>query len=180
MRWKYRLTNRRLSLMPSSARPKRVDEPRSRASWPSAESKTSDTMNSTKPITSIQRSWYTNRCPATRPMRSDHRVTWSGEIPVGYSARAIRIPMGRKNRRSSHSSTACPLSDRSFCGFTEHLLQDREGRHRLVLGDHERGVDAHLGVVDHREHPAREQGVEDPPRGLLGEQLPRPRDDEIH
>src|SRR2546425_2010484 len=36
-----------------------------------------------------------------------------------------------------------------------------------------------LGVVDHREHPAREQGVEDPPRGLLGEQLPRPRDDEI-
>src|SRR2546426_12324912 len=121
--------------MPSSARPKRVDEPRSRASWPSAESKTSDTMNSTKPITSIQRSGYTNRCPATRPMRSDHRVTWSGEIPVGYSARAIRIPMGRKNRRSSHSSTACPLSDKSFGGFTEHILHDGEGTHRLVLLD---------------------------------------------
>src|SRR2546426_162478 len=85
IRWKYRLTNRRLSLMPSSARPNRVEVPRSRASWPSAESKTSDTTNSRNPMTSIQRSWYTKRWPATRPMSSDHSVTWSGEIPVGRS-----------------------------------------------------------------------------------------------
>src|SRR5438046_2176213 len=38
IRWKYRLTNRRLSLMPSSARPNRVELPRSGARWPSAES----------------------------------------------------------------------------------------------------------------------------------------------
>src|SRR5438034_663156 len=37
--------NRTLSPIPSSARPNRVDVPRSRASWPSAESKMSDTMN---------------------------------------------------------------------------------------------------------------------------------------
>src|SRR5207247_10306747 len=92
----------------------------------------------------------------------------------------MRIPMGRKNRRSAHSSTACPLCERSFCGFTEHLLQDREGRHRLVLGDHERGDDAHIGVVDHREHPAHETGVEDTTRGLLGVQLPTPRDATIY
>src|SRR6184192_3604524 len=30
IRWKYRLTNRRLSLMPSSARPNRVEVPRRR------------------------------------------------------------------------------------------------------------------------------------------------------
>src|SRR2546430_11214193 len=59
--------------MPSSARPNRVEVPRSRASWPSAESNTSDTMKSTNPMTSIQRSWYTNRWPATRPTSSDHR-----------------------------------------------------------------------------------------------------------
>src|SRR2546426_9367968 len=41
--------------------------------------------NSRNPMTSIQRSWYTKRWPATRPMSSDHSVTWSGEIPVGRS-----------------------------------------------------------------------------------------------
>src|SRR3989442_660728 len=179
IRWKYRLTNRRLSLMPSSARPNRVEVPRSRASWPSAESKTSDTTNSRNPMTSIQRSWYTNRWPATRPMSSDHSVTWSGEIPVGYSARAIRIPTGRKKRRSSHSSTAWPLSDKSFRGFTEHILHGGEGAHRLVLLDDERRVDAHLGIVDHRQHAARQQRVEDPPGRLLVEQRARARHHEV-
>src|SRR2546427_731587 len=51
----------RLSLMPSSARPNRVERPRRRASWPSAESKMSETMKSTNPITLVQRSWYANR-----------------------------------------------------------------------------------------------------------------------
>src|SRR6266513_2489902 len=180
IKWTYRLTNRRLSLMPSSARPNRVEVPRSRANWPSAESNTSDTMNNRNPMTSIQRSRYTNRCPATRPMSSDHSVTWSGEMPVGYSARAIRIPMGRKKCRSSHSSTAWPLCDKSFCGFTEHILHDGEGAHRLILVDHQGWIDANLGVVDHREDAAGEQRVEDPARGLLVEQLAGPGDDEVH
>src|SRR5213078_4661188 len=179
IRWKYRLTNRRLSLMPSSARPNRVEVPRSRASWPSAESNTSDTMNNRNPMTSIQRSWYTNRWPATRPMSSDHSVTWSGEIPVGYSARAIRIPMGRKKCRSSHSSTARPLSDKSFRGFTEYVLHGGEGAHRLVLLDDQGWVDSHLGIVDHREHAARQQCVEDPSRRFLVEQFAGPRHHEV-
>src|SRR5207244_2679211 len=116
--------------MPSSARPNRVERPRRRASWPSAESKMSETMKSTSPIT------------------SDHSVTWSAEIPVGWSARAIRIPMGRKKCRSAHSSTAWPLCDKSFCGFTEHILHDGEGTHRLILVDHQGWIDANLGVVD--------------------------------
>src|SRR5436309_4064214 len=173
IKWTYKLTNRRLSLMPSSARPNRVEVPRNRASWPSAESNTSDTMNNRTPMTSIQRSRYTNRCPATRPMSSDHSVTWSGEMPVGYSARAIRIPTGRKKRRSSHSSTARPLSDKSFRGFTEHVLHGGEGAHRLILLDDERRVDAHLGIVDHRKHAARQQRVEDPPGRPLFEKRPR-------
>src|SRR2546425_4639366 len=180
MRWKYRLTNRRLSLMPSSARPNRVELPRSRASWPSAESKMSETMKSTNPMTFVQRSWYANRWPATSPITSDHSVTWSAEIPVGWSARAIRIPMGRKKCRSAHSSTAGPLCAKSFCGFTEHFLHGGEGAHRLVLVDHQGGIDANLGVVDHREHAAREQRVEDPACGLLVEQAAGPGDDEIH
>src|SRR5256885_4777545 len=170
MRWQYRLTNLRLSLMPSSARPKREERPRSRASWPSAESKTSETMNSTNPITFVQRSGYANRWPATRPITSDHSVTWSAEIPVGCSARAIRMPMGRKKWRSAHSSTARPLSDKSFCGFTEHFLHDGESAHRLVLVDHQGRIDAHFGVVDHREHATREQRVEDPACGLRSEE----------
>src|SRR6266852_5672748 len=123
MRWKYRLTNRRLSLMPSSARPKRVEEPRKRASWPSAESKMSETMNSTNPITLVQRSWYPNRWPATSPIKGDHR---------------------------------------------------------LILVDHQGRIDANLGVVDHREHAAGQQRVEDPAGGLLVEQLARPGNDEVH
>src|SRR6266496_5094967 len=154
--------NRRLSLVPSSTRPRRVEVPRSRASCPSAESKMSETMNSANPMTLVQRSGYANRCPATSPMTSDHSVTWSAEIPVGWSARAIRMPMGRKKCRSAHSSTAWPLCDKSFCGFTEHVLDDGQGRHRLLLVDDERRIDAHLGIVDHGEHAPREQGVEDP------------------
>src|SRR5438309_2104255 len=180
MRWKYKLTNRRLSLMPSSARPNRVELPRSRASWPSAESKMSETMKSTNPITFVQRSWYANRWPATSPITSDHSVTWSAEIPVGCSARAIRMPMGRKKWRSAHSSTACPLCDKSFCGFTEHFLHSGDGAHRLVLVDHQGRIDAHFRVIDHREHAAREQGVEDPACDLLVEQPAGPGDDEIH
>src|SRR2546427_7179234 len=180
MRWKYKLTNRRLSLMPSSARPNRVELPRSRASWPSAESKMSETMKSTNPITFVQRSWYANRWPATSPITSDHSVTWSAEIPVGCSARAIRMPMGRKKWRSAHSSTACPLCDKSFCGFTEHILHGGEGAHRLILVDHEGWIDANLGVVDHREHAAGQQRVEDPACGLLVEQRAGPGADEVH
>src|SRR6266704_3059993 len=166
--------------MPSSARPNRVERPRRRASWPSAESKMSETMKSTNPITLVQRSWYANRWPATSPITSDHSVTWSAEIPVGWSARAIRIPMGRKKCRSAHSSTAWPLCDKSFCGFTEHFLHDGEGAHRLILVDHQGWIDAHLGVVDHRKDAAREQRVEDPARGLLVEQLAGPGDDQVH
>src|SRR2546430_381885 len=180
MRWKYKLTNRRLSLMPSSARPNRVELPRSRASWPSAESKMSETMKSTNPITFVQRSWYANRWPATSPITSDHSVTWSAEIPVGCSARAIRMPMGRKKWRSAHSSTACPLCDKSFCSFTEHFLHSGDGAHRLVLVDHQGRIDAHFRVIDHREHAAREQRVEDPACDLLVEQPAGPGDDEIH
>src|SRR5712691_7731402 len=180
MRWKYRLTNRRLSLMPSSARPNRVERPRRRASWPSAESKMSETMKSTNPITLVQRSWYANRWPATSPITSDHSVTWSAEIPVGWSARAIRIPMGRKKCRSAHSSTAWPLCDKSFCGFTEHILHDGEGAHRLILVDHLALICANLGVVDHRADAAGEQRVEDTARGLLIDQPAGPGDDQVH
>src|SRR5881392_1433996 len=158
--------------MPSSARPNRVERPRRRASWPSAESKMSETMKSTNPITLVQRSWYANRWPATSPIASDHSVTWSAEMPVGWSARAIRIPMGRKKCRSTHSSTARPLSDKSFRGFTEYVLHGGEGAHRLVLLDDQRRIDAYLGIVDHREHAAGQEGVENPPRRLLVQQFP--------
>src|SRR5206468_2612800 len=180
MRWKYRLTNRRLSLMPSSARPNRVEEPRNRASCPSAESKISETMKSANPMTLVQRSWYANKWPATSPIASDHSVTWSAEIPVCWSARAIRMPMGRKKCRSAHSSTARPLCDKSVCGFTEHILHRSEGAHRLILVDHQGWIDANLGVVDHREHASGQQRVEDPARGLLVEQLTGPGDDQVH
>src|SRR5467141_2077725 len=180
MRWKYRLTNRRLSLIPSSARPKRVEEPRRRASWPSAESKMSETMNSTNPITLVQRSWYANRWPATSPITSDHSVTLSAEMPVGWSARAIRMPMGRKKCRSAHSSTARPLCDKSVCGLTEHILHGGEGAHCLILVDHQGRIDANLGIVDHRKHAASQQRVKDPAGRFLVEQLAGPGDDEIH
>src|SRR5256884_7938437 len=107
----------------------------------------SETMNNPKPIRLVQRSPYANKWPATSPMASDHSVTWSAEIPVGWSARAIRMPIGRKKWRSTHSSTARPLCDKSFCGFTEHILHGGESAHRLILVDHEGWVDANLGVV---------------------------------
>src|SRR5689334_12998675 len=172
--------NRRLSLAPSRARPSRVEAPRSRASCPSAESKISETMNSPNPMRFVQRSWYANRCPATTPITSDHNVTWSAEIPVGTSARAMRMPIGRKKWRSTHSSTAWPLCDKSLCGFTQHVLHGGQRTHRLVLLDHEGRIDPNLGVVDHREHAAREQRVENPTRRLLVEELARPRDDQVH
>src|SRR5438874_12424278 len=170
IRWKYRLTKRRLSLIPSRARPNRVDVPRSRASCPSAESNTPDTMNSAKPIRLVQRSRQANRWPATTPITSDHRVTWSAEVPVGCNARAIRIPMLRKKWRSTHSSTDRPLCDKSFGGFTEHVLHDGEGAHRLVFLDDQRSEERRVGVVDHRQHAARQQRVENPAGRLLVEQ----------
>src|SRR5437773_6219880 len=140
----------------------------------------SETMNNPKPIRLVQRSPYANRWPATSPIASDHSVTWSAEMPVGWSARAIRIPIGRKKWRSTHSSTARPLSDKSFGGFTQHILHGREGAQRPIFVDDQRRIDAHLGVVDHGEHPAGQQRVEDPARGLLVEQSAGPRNDEVH
>src|SRR5437867_12288110 len=129
----------------------------------------SETMNNPKPIRLVQRSPYANKWPATSPIASDHSGTWSAEIPVGRSPRAIRIPLGRKNCSTAHSSTAWPLCDKSFCGFAEHSLHEGEGAHRLILVDHQGWIDANLGVVDHREDAAGEQRVEDPARGLLVE-----------
>src|SRR5437867_7432122 len=103
-------------------------------------------------------------------MTSDHSVTSWGETLVGRSARAMRMPRGRKKRRSSHSSTAGPLCDKSLGGFIEHVFHDGEGVHGLLLLDDQGRIDADLRIVDHREHAAREQGVEDPPRGALVEQ----------
>src|SRR2546430_2809387 len=40
-------------------------------------------------------------------------------------------------------------------------------------------VDSHLGIVDHREHAARQQGVEDPSRRFLVEQFAGPRHHEV-
>src|SRR5437899_11946000 len=166
--------------MPTSARQNRVEPPRRRASWPSAESKMSETIRVTNTTNFVRRSWSATRSPTTSPITSDHSVTWSAEIPVGWSARAIRIPMGRKKCKSAHSSTAWPLCDKSFCGFTEHILHDGEGAHRLILVDHQGWIDANLGVVDHREYAAGEQRVEDPARGLLVEQLAGPGNDQVH
>src|SRR6266581_2983169 len=112
----------------------------------------SETMNNTNPMRFVHGSRYAKRCPATSPIRSDHIVTWSAEIPVGCSARAMRMPTGRKKWRSVHSSTACPLCDKSVCGFTEHVLHDGEGAHRLLLLDDERRIDANLRIVDHHQH----------------------------
>src|SRR3989441_13209074 len=139
-----------------------------------------ETRTSGNPIRFVQRSGEAKRCPPTRPIKSDHRVTWSAETPLGSRPRAIRMPMGRKKWRSTDSSTARPLCDKSLCGFTEHFLHDGEGAHRLVLLDHQRRIDADLRIVDHREHAARQQRVEDPPGGLLVEQGARSGGDEIH
>src|SRR3989442_13182824 len=98
-------------------------------------------------------------------MTSDHRVTSWGETRVGRSARAMRMPRGRKKRRSSQSSTAGPLCDKSLGGFIEHVLHDGEGVHRLLLLDDQRRIDADLGFLDHCQKAARDQWVEDPPPG---------------
>src|SRR5438552_5358384 len=96
----------------------------------------SETMNNPKPIRLVQRSPYANKWPATSPIASDHSVTWSAEMPVGWSARAIRIPIGRKKWRSTHSSTARPLSDKSFGRSEEHTSELQSPDHlvcRLLL-----------------------------------------------
>src|SRR5213078_3519550 len=94
-------------------------------------------------------------------------VTSSGETRVGASAVAMRQPAGRKNRRSAHSSTTGPLLAYTRAGLFEHCLQRGERFHRLLVRDDERRVDPHFGVVNHRDHAAREQRVEDPARQLL-------------
>src|SRR5256886_17143458 len=71
------------------------------------------------------------------------------------------MPMGRKKWRSTHSSTDRPLCDKSFGGFTEHVLHDGEGAHRLVFLDDQRRGDAGLGGVDHGQHAARQQRSEE-------------------
>src|SRR5206468_3174706 len=97
-------------------------------------------------------------------------VTPSGETLVGASAVAMRQPAGRKNRRSAHSSTTGPL-----------LAYTNAGRfQRLLVGDDERRVDADLGIVDHRDHAAREQRVENPAGRFLVEQRARSGYDEVH
>src|SRR5438132_13618158 len=101
------------------------------------------------------------------PIRMHQRVTWSAETPVGSRARAMRMPRGRKNRRSTHSSTAAPLWERSFGGFTEHVLHDREGGHRFVFLDDERGMVPDLRVVDQGEHAVVGQVIEDLARVLV-------------
>src|SRR2546429_8897373 len=78
------------------------------------------------------------------------------------------MPMGRKKWRSTHSSTDRPLCDKSFGGFTEHVLHDGEGAHRLVLLDDQWRGGAGLRVVDHEQHAAPEQGGEEATGGLLG------------
>src|SRR5712691_8579042 len=151
-------------------RPIRVDVPRSRASWPSAESSTSETMKSSTPAALIQASRYQNRCPASTPRTRLANVTRSAETRVGSSAVAMRQPAGRKKRRSAHSSTTGPLLAYTRAGLFEHCLHRRERFHRLLVGDDERWCDADFGIVDHRDHAAGEQRVEDPPRDLLVEQ----------
>src|SRR2546426_9387389 len=95
-------------------------------------------------------------------MRMHHSVTWSAEIPVGSSARAMRIPIGRKNRRSTHSSIATPLCDKSFGGFTEHIPHGGQRGHRVVFLNDERRGDSGFPIVDHCDHAAPEPRVEDP------------------
>src|SRR5467141_5119391 len=101
------------------------------------------------------------------------RVTPSAETAVGASVLASHHPTGLKNRRSAHSSTTGPLLAYTRAGLFEHRFHRGEGFHRLLVGDDERRVDAYLGIVDHRDHAAREQRVENPARGLLIEQCTR-------
>src|SRR3989441_4075479 len=176
----YRLTNRPVSAKPSRMRPMRVDLPRSRASWPSALSSTSEMTKSATPIALSQGREYQKKWPAATPRMRLASVTLSAETPVGASVLAIHHPTGRKNRRSAHSSTTGPLLAYTGAGLFEHRLHRPECFHRLLIRDDERRVDAHLGVVDHRDPAAREQRVENPARHLLIAQCPRPGHHETH
>src|SRR5579859_4828634 len=115
----------------------RVDVPRSRASWPSAESSTSETMNRRTPAALIHAPRYQKRCPARTPSTRLASVTASAEMRVGCSAVAMRQPTGRKNRRSAHSSTMGPLLAYTRAGLFEHRLDRGECLHGLFIGDHE-------------------------------------------
>src|SRR5918912_587877 len=171
---------RALSESPSRMRPARVEVPRRRASCPSALSKISETTNSAKPSALSNGRAYTNRCPAASPRSRLQSVTRSGDTRVGYRAPAIRAPSGRKKWRSIHSSTSTPLVANALGGFTQHVLHDGQRLHRLRLLDHQGRIDAHLRIVDHREHAAREERVEDPARVVLGEQSPGAGHHEVH
>src|SRR5437899_5166162 len=150
----------------------RVDVPRRRASCPSTLSSTSDAMNSNTPLALIHALRYQNRCPARTPSTRLASVTASAEMRVGRRAFATRHPSGRKKRRSAHSSTTGPLLAYTRAGLLEHRFHRGESLHRLFVRDDERRVDAHFGIVDHRDDAAREQRVENPARDLLFEQLP--------
>src|SRR6267143_3324562 len=95
------------------------------------------------------------------------RVTPSAETAVGASVLASHHPTGLKNRRSAHSSTTGPLPAYTRAGLFEHRFHRGEGFHRLLFGDDERRIDPYFGVVDHRDHAAREQRVEDPTGDLF-------------
>src|SRR5712664_3286776 len=176
----YRLTNRPVSANPSRMRPMRVDLPRSRASWPSALSSTSEITKSATPIALSQGREYQKKWPAATPRMRLASVTLSAEMPVGARVLASHHPTGRKNRRSAHSSTTGPLLAYTRASLFEHGLDRRQRFHRLLVGDDERRVDPHLRIVDHRDHAAREQRVEDPAGDFLVEQLARPGHDQIH
>src|SRR5262245_8773592 len=96
-------------------------------------------------------------------------VRWSALSRVGAANRTTLRPSGRKIFRSTHSSTAGSLSSKSAGGVTQHLFDAVERLERLLFGDHERRIDAHLGVVDHGQHAARETPVEDLPGDALGQ-----------
>src|SRR5947207_9500223 len=158
----------------------RVDVPRSRASCPSAESSTSETMNSRTPAALIHVPRYQNRCPARTPSTRLASVTASADTRVFFSAVAIRHPSGRKNRRSAHSSTTGPLLAYTGARLFQHRLYGGQRFQCLLVGDDERWIDPYFRIVDHGDHAAREQRVENPPRRLLVEQVPRSRHDQIH
>src|SRR6267143_7019135 len=96
-------------------------------------------------------------------------VTVSAEIPVGARSFSIHYPTGLKNGRSAHSSTTGPLLAYTRASLFEHRLNRRQRFDRLLVGDDERRIDPHFGIVDHRDHAAREQRVEDPAGDFLVE-----------
>src|SRR3954471_6954502 len=140
----------------------------------------SDTTNNPTPAALIQTLAYHIRWPARTPSTRLTSVTASAETRVGSSAVATRHPIGRKKRRSAHSSTTGPLLAYTGAGVIEHGFDRGERFHCLLVRDHEGRIETHLGIVDHCDHAPGEQRVEDLARDSLVEQFPRPGRDEIH